>query len=520
MPGGPGPGRTLRLAAALAVLAGACGLLSSTLWSLPPSHPSPRPAVQQQPAAEPASAPAAAAAAPAAAAAALLAGSAAAGGGGGSADESGSTAGAASGQQSAGDDSAAGSSSAAAAEGATRPAPRRPVRPGGGGVPAGGALLHGGIRTPRPPPRPAPAPPTRGQGPVFDVLSLPPPAPPPTCPVAPATGPVPRFIRKKTCRIVGLNNQLVLILWSYLCERKRRREQGEELGVVQWRDISCTSERVGNKKAGYVDSKHFRWSALLNTPLSIPLCFSDGADWVRTDNCPYVAGREEGRKHEWGASAEWWAARRSLDWRPRYYSAAQWYVKRTFGGEPYIAVHLRRGDFLYHCRKEDRHLLKGLEPKLAPVDSWLYLTERSGDPNRSSLSKTFMNACYPPFTTVVQALRRVAANVGVKQFFVTCTERTGKYSPGGTFQRMMAPLKVASLPYRSGSFAEAQQEPFAAPDALELETGVHKDIVDLAVISMGAHLVLNRFSTFSGTAVEMAILHGRVRPNGSNVWWF
>merc|ERR1712216_1046847 len=120
-----------------------------------------------------------------------------------------------------------------------------------------------------------------------------------------------------------------------------------------------------------------------------------------------------------------------------------------------------------HCKKEERRIRHG-EGKLAPIDSWHYLADRTGRANASSLSTTFADACYPSYFGVLQALKRLTTQIGIEHIFTTCTERSGKYSPGGSFEKMLAPLKVSSLPYHSGAFANGTDVPWPGRPA-ELE---------------------------------------------------
>ena len=43
-------------------------------------------------------------------------------------------------------------------------------------------------------------------------------------------------------------------------------------------------------------------------------------------------------------------------------------------------------------------------------------------------------------------------------------------------------------------------------------------VLDMVVLSLGAHFVLNRYSSFSATVYEMATIHGRANESNVVCW--
>jgi hypothetical protein len=174
---------------------------------------------------------------------------------------------------------------------------------------------------------------------------------------------------------------------------------------------------------------------------------------------------------------DWWEARMFIDFHAEYYIVARQLLAAAIGdGVPFVALHLRRGDYLHHCTV--------LQKKRTPA--WLAFW---GVPSLLTKDGAGFHSCYPTVDQVVEVIEKVTTP--------------------------MAQLRASDASSRSWrAFVLPKLAKLTPPPMIDMR---HLDtlILDMVVLSLGSYFVLNRYSSFSGTVYEAATIHGRA--NGTNV---
>jgi hypothetical protein len=231
----------------------------------------------------------------------------------------------------------------------------------------------------------------------------------------------------------------------------------------------------------------------------------------------------------------------------------------------YVAVHLRRGDYLHHCAKVKKGSVKEWISftKLPAQSSSLFLgsspsssrTARANPLLATSVPlRSESNAergdpaipgCYPSLTDIETAFDHIAETTGVRNFFVA-TNTPRELVNAGIVDPYDDGVDIFAPPQNAAGQQQQQRAVAAAVDASKLlaakkrasvdassgkrkrqwravvlpaqsaklffadARGVDDVILEMALLSLGRVFLLNRFSSFSATALEMAILRQHV----------
>eukprot|EP01062_Namystynia_karyoxenos_P010759 TRINITY_DN13829_c0_g3_i1.p1 TRINITY_DN13829_c0_g3~~TRINITY_DN13829_c0_g3_i1.p1 ORF type:complete len:489 (+),score=153.95 TRINITY_DN13829_c0_g3_i1:81-1469(+) len=324
---------------------------------------------------------------------------------------------------------------------------------------------------------PAPAPPAAAGQDGAAEWDVPfPPLPegrnPEVCGFQPSRKPLP----SRPCPIPGLNNLLYSTHNRYYCAARDGWRQ------LLLRDRSCHKH----------SADYYRFSSLLEVNASRTGGPAPAVCWGDDQRDPPLRRCEWKHIPEWYGSPEWWRARAHIDFRPPYYAYARLWARRSTGGRPYVALHLRRGDYKTHCAK----LRRKREP------AWLSF---SHDRRHRALSSDAYGAgCYPAVADIESGARLALAALGTAGVVFVSTNDPGLV--GQLASRGRIPAPVRAFPSDPRQLRRLRLRPLDAA------------VVDMALISLASAWVLNRYSSFSGTAYEMATLHGRM--NRSALWWW
>eukprot|EP01065_Artemidia_motanka_P000021 TRINITY_DN10006_c0_g1_i1.p1 TRINITY_DN10006_c0_g1~~TRINITY_DN10006_c0_g1_i1.p1 ORF type:complete len:481 (+),score=129.82 TRINITY_DN10006_c0_g1_i1:188-1444(+) len=291
-----------------------------------------------------------------------------------------------------------------------------------------------------------------------------------TCGYQPSQAALP----SRKCPIPGLNNLLYSTHNRYYCAFRDRWKK------LPLRDRSCHKH----------STDFYRFSSVLTANAShagaVPVCWADDHKDPPLQRCEW--------KHipSWYGSPAWWKARSHIDFRPEYYRYARSWVHHAVGGRKYLSLHVRRGDYKTHCAK----LRRKREPP------WVSFTH---DRSHRTLSKDMYGAgCYPSVQEIVAGVSRVLQDLGGEAAVVVSTNEPELVDD----MRKSGHLSVPVVTFPSDP-SELRQLRMRLLDAA---------IVDMALISQADAWILNRFSSFSGTAFEMSTLHGNM--NRSRLWWW
>lgn len=285
----------------------------------------------------------------------------------------------------------------------------------------------------------------------------------------------------KGCPLPGLNNLLFTQVNRWFCAVRDNR-------ALHLRDRSC------NKGS----EEPFRFSTIVQVDyegLARELPGRDNAAICWSD----ISRQDKAASCEWGdipkfyGSDLWWKVRRLIDFHVTYYDSAKRFVDLTFENRPYLAVHLRRGDYWQHCVVIKR---KGVPP----WESFRHVRKLYD----------YEKGCYPSLDLVYDTLKDVAKrHYGLKDIFIA-TNTVDEFLP---LVRKLADHDgiqlVVGVPrtfYQSLSSGSGR--PLRKLDEL---------IIEMAVLSYGATFLFNRYSSLSGMAYEMAVVHGRAAVNGPTV---
>ena len=178
-----------------------------------------------------------------------------------------------------------------------------------------------------------------------------------------------------------------------------------------------------------------------------------------------------------------------MDFHRWYYEAADRFVDLTFGQDPFLVAHLRRGDYGAHCVVIQR---KG-------TPRWLSFQ------NTPTLYSLKSGGCYPSLQQVRQSLEAVAAKANIRNVFIATNDRD-EFS-NFTVNASLIDRVVVSVP--DAFFKNVKARSLRKLDVL---------IVEMAVMSRGHFFLFNRYSSLSGTVYEMARIHDRVKGDNVVCW--
>lgn len=283
----------------------------------------------------------------------------------------------------------------------------------------------------------------------------------------------------KGCPLPGLNNLLFTQVNRWYCALRDNR-------ALHLRDRSC------NKGS----SEPFRFSTIMQ--VNYPRLHEDFPGRPTSAICwSDISKQDVAPSCEWGDIPKsygtdlWWSARRLIDFHSVYYTTARQFVNLVFNNEPYLAVHLRRGDYWQHCVVIKR---KGIPP-------WVSFK------NTNKLFD-FEKGCYPTLELVEATIIKVAAENNIRHVFIA-TNTPDEFA--GMAQRVALAnntrIQVA-IPKSFFDSVDGGRRRMRKLDTL---------IVEMAVLALGDAFLLNRYSSLSGMAYEMAVLHNKATPTSSNV---
>lgn len=301
----------------------------------------------------------------------------------------------------------------------------------------------------------------------------------------------------KGCPLPGLNNLLYSQTNRWYCAfeqgftahlRDRTCDKGSVTPFRFSTILTIDQERADELKKQEEQQKHLSKSDKPATKLGA-VCWSDIPRQIEPPKCgwgeiPFFYGRPK-----------WWVARSLIDFHAVYYAAAAEFVLHFFNNEPFIAVHLRRGDYFTHCVK----VLSKRTPAWVSFATDLIPSLADLNPKRSAAKKIDHNGnlhsvhsnCFPTKMEVEEHLQRIRSETSIKHVFLA-TNHPDEFSD-----------VAEKLGIRTFSIK--------GKDGFTLQTARKMDalIVEMAVASMASFFVFNRYSSLSGSIFEMATIHNR-----------
>ncbi|KEG07379.1 hypothetical protein DQ04_09981000 [Trypanosoma grayi] len=372
------------------------------------------------------------------------------------------------------------------------------------------------------------------------------------------------------CPTSGMNNQLMMIMGKLHCfavnESKHSFPAGgaSPVALFKWKDISCspTGGKEGRQRyaVGGEDYAYswFRWSELLDfADVRLRLgsgdavghagvnllsngedsnarvmqeraseehitrvCLSDTYSWSEQ---PALAACPASVDHIWGTPV-YWDLRRSLQLHPWFYRAAVDFLRRQGVARApsqehlhtMMALHVRRGDYQKFCSENAR----GRGRHKYRVPPFVYLKRRQ-HPNVTVIGNSFEEACFPSLQHVVAAVARVAATHAHITTVLLVTN-------AASFRQKLAKAlrsrpDTSNLTLLSFVPASSEQQDGEHPPPYWLRhatyyTTAEAAWMDTTLISLAQVMVLNRYSTFSHSAVDVHILR-ETRLAANLFWW-
>ncbi|KAJ9457016.1 hypothetical protein DIPPA_33472 [Diplonema papillatum] len=320
----------------------------------------------------------------------------------------------------------------------------------------------------------------------------------------PAPG-VARFVEsgEKLCPIPGFNNLLFTQVNRFYCAVR------DGLPALTLRDRVCMK----------YSTDWFRYSEVLTFApppgargrAGTRVCFRDDAP-----NPEFKRPCEWRHVQEWYGTPPFWAARRAVDFNAGYHAYADAWLRRHLphaGGtgpseaavwdhHPYLAVHVRRGDYQTHC----------LKMKKKKEQTWLSYSWNSSHTKFALSPEVYGAGCYPSVDDVAAGVARVLGERrGVKSVFVSSNDKQLVKE----LQRRNPRVPFFQLAFHPrGNETEA---PGGSNSGGGLR-GVDLAIVDMIIMARASAWILNRFSSFSATPYEMAYTAGRIQHK--SLWWW
>ena len=276
----------------------------------------------------------------------------------------------------------------------------------------------------------------------------------------------------KGCPLPGLNNLLFTQVNRWFCAFR-------DGAVYHLRDRTCNKGSDEPYRFSTILQINYTAGAAASSSLQPAICWSDIKRQDEPKNCAWKD------IPSFYGSPLWWQARAMIDFHAIYHEIAKALIAKHMRGEPYLASHVRRGDYASHCIVIKRKGIPPWEtfrnvPKMFP----------------------FEEGCYPSPSLVVRTFEKLrVANPSLRRVFVA-TNAPSEFEnvPG-----------VVTMTQIRKSSVEGKDFPlwFRHLDFM---------IVELLVLSMGDTFVFNRYSSFSGTAYETARIHGRITTNNAQCW--
>lgn len=299
---------------------------------------------------------------------------------------------------------------------------------------------------------------------------------PPHCNVQPNLTDIDPY---KGCPLPGLNNLLFTQVNRWYCALRDNR-------VLHLRDRTCnkgSAEPFRFSTILQIDYPQLRHT-LAGRPNSA-ICWSDIS---KQDVAPHCEWADIPKSY---GTDLWWSARKLIDFHNVYYTTARRFVDLVFRGEPYLAVHLRRGDYWQHCVVIKK---KGIPP-------WVSFK------NTKKLLD-FERGCYPSLEVVESTILQVAAEHNLQHVFIA-TNTPDEFVDVARRIASANNTKVqVAIPKPFFDSVDGGRQRMRKLDTL---------IVEMAVLALGDAFLLNRYSSLSGMAYEMAVVNSKATPTSPNV---
>jgi hypothetical protein len=388
------------------------------------------------------------------------------------------------------------------------------------------------------------------------------------------------------CPTAGLNNQLTMVLGLLHCSL----QQTSADKLFRFKDITCSPTggkdsasgkprrqfRVGSDDYEY---QWFRWSELfeVHNPIAShdrSLCLADTHTWSEhawMKKCPTFVD------HIYGTRA-FWEMRKTLALHEWFQTLSreliQHYGNRDSGSQgetaarpsgavrdddpPFLALHVRRGDYENFCRQTAKS--SGVKKfRTAPfvwsmraTDGQLGEVGFRPDHRPKQLSSSFMSSCFPTTQKIVAHVGALCVKRPSTQFIyvatnsksflqelasglaasdVTCARQLPivtleryleeqnalgelKAKFHGYWGRRQFARNVAGGDLKEGSGAAA-----ASTIAPAVITETEKSLLDVNILSFASSMVLNKYSTFSQSAIDFRMVREGTL-NGTMIYWW
>jgi hypothetical protein len=351
------------------------------------------------------------------------------------------------------------------------------------------------------------------------------------------------------CPTSGMNNQFTMLVALFHCAMGGGTGNSPREAAFRFKDITCsptggrqgkTSYRVGSDDYEYA---WMRWSEIFDierglasfaaaagTPERPPsvLCLNDSFTWKEH---PSMGRCSTNIGHLYG-SESYWAARRVFVFRERYHALARCFVAWAAAGADttsaadhwqrchsqdgeagktarLVGIHVRRGDYEGFCKG----IVHNSGKSRFRTPPFVYFGTRKA--TALSVSKQVMRACAPDDRAVKYGLKRALASSAAEGGAHTTVIAVATNAAGlvATLAKD-AELKASGAVVSSiGDFVDAVKERTGTPAATWPAalgggpvTRTDLSVLDMTVLSRADAAVLNRYSTFSQSAIDERII--------------
>ena len=292
-----------------------------------------------------------------------------------------------------------------------------------------------------------------------------------------------------SCPTSGMNNQMQMMMFYHHCKRAHGKP------ILKWRDVSCSPTGGVQKGGGQyaVGSSSytytwFRWSSLFNVSQGA-ICFSDTYTWSEHPWMKGCALTDASYRRYYGSPA-YWEERPMFDFRDSYYHEVErWLTREGIAGKPFLAVHLRRGDYVKFCREISKNYKK------LRLAHWKWASKQG---TRDVYSR-HMDTCFPDRAKVVAGINKLLELHGLEHVVMATTDKD--YLPG------------------SEDFAKDIHGKLHAFDASRYDmTKAAYTATDSILLARATHKLLNRYSTLSLTGIDLSVVRGWF--NNETTWFW
>ena len=284
-----------------------------------------------------------------------------------------------------------------------------------------------------------------------------------------------------TCPTSGMNNQMQMMMFYHNCRHHHSKPE------LKWKDISCSPTGGVQKGGGQYavgsrsyDYTWFRWSSLFNVSRG-GICFSDKYTWSMhgwIKGC----GLTDAAYRRFYGSDDYWRHRLAFDFRDSFYSEVELFLQQEgIAEKPFLAVHLRRGDYVKFCKEITKNYKK------LRLAHWKWASKRG---SRDLYSK-HMDTCFPSTEKVVAGINRLLELHNLEHVVMATT--SPDFLPGNADFEKQIKGKVHAFNAKQYEMSSAA---FTA--------------VDSVLLARASHKLLNRYSTLSLTGLDLAVIRG---------WW-